>query len=70
MNEEQTIYRVYVLSAKGGYYDELGRIAQDIEEARFFRYKDHALAFRARYDPIHKIDESVLLSVQLLVSEV
>lgn len=70
MNDEQTTYQYYALSIKGGFYDALGRVVDNFDDAFLFKSQDKAIAFRKRYDPINRIDCAILLSVQVLVSEV
>jgi hypothetical protein len=55
----------YALSIKGGYYNASGEIIQDLIEAKLFSAPEEAMAFRKRFDPLHKIDEAMLLQVSM-----
>ena len=69
MIDEQTTYQYYALSIKGGFYDSDGEIVDDFEGAKLFKSQQEAVAFRKKYDPIHRVDCAILLNVQILVSE-
>jgi hypothetical protein len=70
MLDEQTTFTYYALSVKGGFYGGNGQIVNEIGDAQFFMSKECAIAFRKQYDPIHLVSCSILLAVQILVSEV
>jgi hypothetical protein len=70
MTEEEATFTYYALGIKGCYYSTLGEITEDFHEAKLFPTLEDAIAFRAKYDPAHRVDYSVVLLVQMLVSEV
>lgn len=69
MNDtEATTARYFALSIKGGYYCETGEIVEDFRKAKLFLASDEAIAFRQKYDGLHKVTEATLLTVQVIIS--
>ncbi len=69
MQDEQTTFTYYALEIKGSFYDASGLIVDNFDEAKLFKSQQQAIAFRAKYDPAHHVTCSMLLSVQILISE-
>jgi len=69
MQDSETGFTYYALSIKGGYYCGT-EIVKDLANAQLFRTPELAIQFREHYDPLHKVDCSTLLRVNILVSEV
>lgn len=70
MSIHETTFNYYALSIKGGYYNHLGQIVNELNNAKLFTTQEEAKAFRKIYDSTHWVTESTLLRVHLLLSEV
>ncbi len=66
----ETTFTYYALSVKGGFYNGIGQIVDEIGEAQLFKTAEIAKSFRKVHDPKHYVTESTLLLVQVLISEV
>ena len=68
MQKEETTYRYFAISVKGGFYGEIGDIVNDFSLAMLFETKQEAHEFRLYFDSQHKVDLSTILRVQILLS--
>lgn len=69
MEEIESTATLYVLSIKGGYYDNQGQITELLTDALLFSTRQEAIDFRRRYDPAHHVDCSILLQLTIFISE-
>jgi hypothetical protein len=60
---------LYALSIKGGYYDHLGEIVEDLTEAKLFPTREEAIKFREFYDPCHHVEQAILLRVTIFIAQ-